>query len=663
MCGITGFMVPIFDTSSNLRDVLTRMTNRLSHRGPDDSGVWLDEAAGIGLGHRRLSILDLSPEGRQPMASHCGRFIITYNGEVYNFIEIRRELESKGHHFRGRSDTEVVLEAIAQWGVHSAVRRFVGMFAFAVWDCRERILYLVRDRLGIKPLYYGWLGKSFLFGSELKAIKVHPSFRAEINRDVLALYLRYNYVPAPYSIYTGIGKLMPGCVLTLRADGGPGDLKVEPYWSARQVSENGVKSLFDCPEQEIVDALDLLLREAVRLRLVADVPLGAFLSGGVDSSAVVALMQAQSSRPVKTFTIGFHEFDYNEAGYAREVARHLGTEHTELYLTSKEVMAVLPRLPELYDEPFSDSSQIPTFLVSELARRQVKVILSGDGGDELFGGYNRYLWGRRIWGKIGWIPPGLRRFCAKLLLDQSPLLWNRVFEFLKPALPQKLVFALPGEKIHKFADVLPAESPEVMYHNLISFWKRPEELIDGANEPETVFTAPLTWPDLPDPISRMMFFDLVSYLPDDILTKVDRASMGVALETRAPLLDHRVVEFSWKLPLEAKIRNGQGKWLLRQVLSRYVPDELIERPKMGFSIPIDRWLRGPLRDWAESLLSSGRLKSEGYFRPGPIRKLWLEHLRGEKNAQNYLWAILMFQGWLEEASDPDNYKNMETGVG
>jgi asparagine synthase (glutamine-hydrolysing) len=626
------------------------MGRTLQHRGPDDSGVWSDAEAGVGLAHRRLSIVDLSAAGHQPMSSPDRRFTLSYNGEIYNFAALRQELEARGHGFQGHSDTEVMLAAFAEWGVEAAVKRFVGMFAFAVWDARERVLHLCRDRVGEKPLYYGWAGKAFVFGSELKALRAHPAWRGEIDRDALALLLRYNYIPAPYSIYKGVFKLLPGTILTVSADALERRELPAPhaYWSAREVAEAGMRDPFAGDADEATAVLEQLLREAIAGQMVADVPLGAFLSGGIDSSLVVALMQAQSGRPVKTFTIGFHEAAYNEAEFAKAVAGHLGTEHTELYVTPKEALAVIPRLPALYDEPFADSSQIPTFLVSQLTRRSVTVSLSGDGGDELFGGYNRYFWGRRIWDKIGWMPRGLRRSAARGIVSVSPAAWDATFHGLGPLLPGKFKQTIPGDRMHKLAEVLGVEHPEAMYRSLVSMWKTPTELVPGASEPPTELSSENEWPALPDFVERMMYLDLMTYLPDDILVKVDRAAMGVSLETRVPYLDHRVVEFAWRLPLALKIRGGKGKWLLRQILYKYVPPELIERPKTGFGIPIDSWLRGPLRAWAEELLDEGRLKREGFFDPRPIRQKWAEHLSGNRNWQYYLWGVLMFQAWLEE---------------
>jgi len=630
----------------DFQPVIKRMTDMLVHRGPDDSGAWVDTNSGIALGFRRLSILDLSPAGHQPMFSADGRYAIVFNGEIYNFAELRTELSALGHGFRGHSDTEMMLAAVCQWGLVPAVRRFNGMFAIALWDRQERQLHLVRDRLGIKPLYYGRAGQTFLFGSELKALRAHPAFRDEIDRNALALYLRHNAIPAPYTIYTNICKLLPGTILTLSGDQLHQIPVPAPYWSAREVAEAGVARPFTGSDREAVRELDERLRLSVRERMVADVPLGAFLSGGVDSSTIVALMQAQSSRPVKTFTIGFQESGYNEAEYAREVARHLGTDHTELYVTPEQARAVIPRLPALYDEPFADSSQIPTFLISELARRHVTVSLSGDGGDELFGGYNRYSWAKKIWRTVGWIPASLRSHAAAALLRIPPASWDAALS--GRFIPSRWRISEAGEKIRKIAESLPADSPESIYLDLVSHWKEPASIVRGAAEPPTLLTSRESWACLPDYTAWMMYMDLVTYLPDDILVKVDRASMGVSLEARVPYLDdHRVLEFAWRLPLRMKMRNAQGKWLLRQVLYQYVPRQMIERPKKGFSVPIDAWLKGPLRGWAESLLGERRLKDEGFFNPKPIRQKWQEHLTGKHNWQYHLWDILMFQAWHE----------------
>lgn len=646
MCGISGFWNTSIEFSADkLQAIAQQMSDTMLHRGPDSGGIWVDEAAGIALGHRRLAIVDLSPEGHQPMLSANGRYAIVFNGEIYNFLELREQLTKHGHTFRGHSDTEIMLAGFCQWGVKPAIERFNGMFAFALWDRQERLLHLGCDRFGEKPLYYGWMGQTFIFASELKALKVHPNFSAQINRDALALFVRHSCVPAPYSIYQGIYKLPPATLLTWNGtDTHPAPVA---YWSAKEAAEFGVANPFTGSEQEAIDQMEALLRDAVGIRMMADVPLGAFLSGGIDSSLVVALMQVQNSQPVKTFSIGFYEDAYNEAQYAKAVAQHLKTDHTEFYVTPAEALAVIPKLPSLYDEPFSDHSQVPTFLVSQLARKHVTVSLSGDGGDEVFGGYNRYFWGSNIWQKVGWMPKTLRQMSATALTNVSPQTWDRVFGKFMTLLPAKYQESSAGFKLHKLAEVLAVSDPEAMYMGLVSQWKEPDALVIGGSEPPTVLTDRQRWAKVPSFTESMMYLDTVTYLPDDILVKVDRATMGVSLEGRIPFLDHRVVELAWRLPLSMKVRNNQGKWLLRQILDKYVPRHLIDRPKSGFGIPIDNWLRDPLRDWAEALLDEKRLQTEGFFNPQPIRQKWTEHLAGDRDWQYSLWAVLMFEAWLE----------------
>jgi asparagine synthase (glutamine-hydrolysing) len=643
MCGITGFFSPHHSPAT---EICRRMADQLKHRGPDDMGVWQDPQAGIALGHTRLSIQDVSPHGHQPMASPSGRYTLTYNGEIYNFLELQKDLQQVGAVFRGHSDTEVLLTAIEAWGLEPTLTRLTGMFAFAIWDRSERVLTLARDRMGEKPLYYGWQGKSFLFASELKALTAHPDWEGEIDRDALALYMRYHYIPAPHSIYKGIFKLLPGNFLQI-SPGSSTHSSPKTYWDVKGAAEQGVRHPFDGDDHQAINALDGLLRKTIRGQMVSDVPLGAFLSGGIDSSTVVALMQAESNRQVKTFTIGFHEGEFNEAEQAKAVARHLGTEHTELYVTPKQSLEVIPRLPQLYDEPFSDPSQIPTFLVSEMTRREVTVALSGDGGDEQFGGYNRYFLGRSLWNKMRRVPLAMRRAAAVGMNTLSARQWNRLLAVLGPILPEKFLRRMPDDKLFKLASALTAKSPDEMYCNLVTSWNHPHEVVLGGKEPRTLVSDPTHWPDLKDFVQRMQFLDSISYLPDDILVKVDRAAMGVSLETRIPFLDHRVVEFAWRLPMSMKIRNGQGKWLLRQLLYRYVPSSLVDRPKMGFGVPIDHWLRHELRDWAEDLLSENRLNREGFFNAKLVQQKWQEHLSGKRNWQYQLWDVLMFQAWLE----------------
>ncbi len=566
-----------------------------------------------------------------------------YNGEIYNHLDLRKELEADdgGFDWRGHSDTETLLAALAHWGVRGALERVNGMFAFALWDKAERILFLARDRMGEKPLYYGRSGDAFLFGSELKALAAHPDWRNKIDRDALALYLRHNYVPAPWSIYQGIAKLKPAHFVVIH-NGGLEFGEPQCYWDLGTVAEQGVANATGRAD-ELVNELDGLLRDSIGRRMAADVPLGAFLSGGYDSTTVAALMQAQSEQPIQTFTIGFHEEGYNEAVHARAVAEHLGTDHTELYITYEQAMAVIPKLPAIYDEPFSDSSQIPTYLVSELASKQVTVSLSGDGGDELFYGYDRYFKAEQIWGKLTCLPLPLRKLAA-VVLARAP---GNGLESVMQLLPRKFQVNHLADRLPKLAEILGHQSGEALYREMVSHAKNPARLVLGATEPETILSCPDRLPSLPGLRERMMYLDMMTYLPDDILTKVDRASMAVSLEARVPLLDHRLVEFAWRVPFEYKYRDGQGKWLLRQVLYRYVPRELMDRPKMGFGVPIEQWLRGPLREWADELLDESRLRNEGFFDPEPICKMWREHVTGERRWHYYLWDILMFQAWLE----------------
>jgi asparagine synthase (glutamine-hydrolysing) len=658
MCGLAGFLYFHNNFRADVFEpILNRMAKTIESRGPDAQGFWFDLNAGVGLAHRRLAIVDLTPAGAQPMVSASGRFVLAFNGEIYNHLDLRGEINHFGasplattnQQWQGHSDTESLLAGFEAWGIEETIKKCVGMFAFALWDTHSNTLTLGRDRLGEKPIYFGWQGDGasavFLFGSELKAIKQHPSFTAEIDRDALCLLMRHNYIPAPYSIYKGISKLEPGCLLTVTA--AMGLPVITRYWSAAEVAQAGVATPFAGTPTQAVNVLENLLKSAVQQQMMADVPLGAFLSGGIDSSTVVALMQAQSGSPVKTFTIGFNEESYNEAVQAKAVAQHLGTNHTELYVTAQQALDVIPRLPQLYCEPFADSSQVPTFLVSQLARQQVTVSLSGDAGDELFGGYNRYVLTDKLWRRLSTVPVAGRRMAAKGIRAVSPSTWNTLCKPLQTMLPQSLQQANWGDKLHKAAGVLASPSVDQLYLGLVSQWDNPASLVIGGTEPPTQLTA--NGPNLQglDDIQRMMLLDTVSYLPDDILVKVDRAAMGVSLEGRVPFLDHRLVEFAWQLPQNLKLRDGVGKWILREVLYRHVPKALIERPKMGFGVPIGDWLRGPLRDWAEVLLDEVRLKKEGYFHAAPIRQKWEEHLSGKHNWQHHLWTVLMFQAWLE----------------
>lgn len=650
MCGLAGFFNPRSD--GDLSAQVLRMADAIVHRGPDDGGVWVDEQVGMALGHCRLSILDLSPAGHQPMASACGRYVIAFNGEIYNHLDLRKQLEQQqsAPEWRGHADTETLLACFVAWGIERTLQATVGMFAIALWDREKHTLTLARDRLGEKPLYYGWQNGVLMFASELKALKVHPSFRGEIDRNSIALMMRHNYIPAPYSIYQGINKLLPGHYLSLPFDrtGLTSGIVSVPYWKFNDVVEAGLASPFAGSDAEAIDALEVQLKSSIKAQMLADVPLGAFLSGGIDSSTIVALMQAQSSQPVRTFTIGFHEEGYNEAVHAKAVAKHLGTEHTELYVRPEEALAVIPKLPSMYCEPFSDSSQIPTFLVSQLARQHVTVSLSGDAGDELFGGYGRYRQSVKIWGKMKYLPSSLRKNIADLLRVIPPALFDSVFNSLAPLLPTSLRFAKPADKVLKLAEILALPGMESFYRELVSHSKNPASLVVGAQEPSTLLSDAAAWPNVDSFEHWMMAMDAQTYLPDDILVKVDRAAMANSLETRVPMLDHRVVELAWRMPLHLKMRGTEGKWLLRQVLYRHVPNALIDRPKMGFGIPLDGWLRGPLREWADALLNESRLRQEGYFRSEPIRQMWAEHLSGQRNWQHYLWDVLMFQAWLEQ---------------
>jgi asparagine synthase (glutamine-hydrolysing) len=657
MCGIAGYLCaePDFSADGGAA-VLRRMGRAIAYRGPDDEGVWADAPTGIGLVQRRLAIIDLSPAGHQPMNSHSGRYVIVFNGEIYNYAALRKQLEARGPIvWRGHSDTEVLLAGFEAWGIVPMLEKCIGMFAFALWDRETRVLTLGRDRLGEKPLYYGWLGHSFLFGSELKALRAHPAFKADVNRDAVALLVRYNYIPAPYSIYDGIAKLTPGCTLTVSAT--RRDATPQPYWSARAVVQAGRTNPFTGTEAEAVSQLESLLTDAVRQQMVADVPLGAFLSGGVDSSTIVALMQAHSTQPIRTFSIGFEEDKYDEAQHAKAVARHLGTNHTEMYVSARDALAVIPSLPSMYDEPFADSSQIPTHLVSRIAKQHVTVSLSGDAGDELFCGYNRYMFGDRLWQRIVKMPLALRRGLATAVKRVSPRTLDSMIRPVQRFLPGRHRHTDWGNKIHKGADVLGYRSSAELYHRLVSHWENPTALVLGSSEPHTALTRQASAPAGLTDVEQMMATDLISYLPDDILCKVDRAAMSVSLESRVPLLDHRVVEFAWRLPQNHKLRDGVSKWVLRQVLYKHVPPALIDRPKMGFGVPIDHWLRGPLKDWAAALLDESRLRRESYFDPRPIRRIWEEHLSGQRDWQYHLWDILTFQAWLEaNGQEPSSVK-------
>jgi asparagine synthase (glutamine-hydrolysing) len=647
MCGLVGFLGGGVTGAEGAATLLERMAGEIKHRGPNDSGHWYDSVRNIGLGHRRLSIVDLSVAGHQPMESNDGRFVVVYNGEIYNHLELRRELEQKhAVRWRGHSDTETLLRGFEEWGIRGTIERAVGMFAIAVWDRLAGNLTLIRDRLGEKPLYFGWQGHGknavFLFGSELKALRAHPAFNASVNRDALYLLIRQGFIEAPHSIYEGISKVGAGCMVTVSPE--RREPQVSKYWSTAKVALDGVAAPFEGTDVDAVDQLEAVLKGAVGQQMVADVPLGAFLSGGVDSSVIVALMQAQSSVPVKTFTIGFSNEDYNEALHARAVAKHLGTEHTELYLHPQQVLDLVPKLPVIYDEPFADSSQIPTFLVSELARQHVTVSLSGDAGDELFCGYSRYKITQDLWRKIGVLPAGARKAISQGVTLLSPQAWNKIGHVI----PGAHGIAGLGDRLYKGRELLVSESVDELYDKVLSPWGDPSTLLVSGSAPRTFGASDARELHGLDPSQRMMVRDTLTYLPGDILAKVDRAAMAASLETRVPMLDHRVVEFAWRLPQSLKVRDGQTKWALRQVLYRHVPRALIERPKKGFAVPIAEWLRGPLRDWAEALLDEARLSDEGFFVAAAVRRKWSEHLSGQRNWQQQLWGVLMFQAWLEQ---------------
>ena len=615
------------------------MARLVESRGPDDAGEWADPDAGIALGHRRLSIVDLSPRGRQPMVSAGGTLVIAYNGEIYNFRELRAEFEASGASFRGDSDTEVLLEACAAWGIERALGRCIGMFAFALWDRASRRLHLARDRLGIKPLYWARTARGLLFASQPKCFSMHPDWRPAVDRASFSEYLRHGYVNAPRCIYREAYQVRPGHILTFDPRG---EVHEHCYWDVGAVARDGLRRRrTQVDDEEAVEALDALLRDAVGRRMVADVPLGAFLSGGIDSSTVVALMQAQSSRPVRTFSIGFGEKRFDEAVHAGAVARHLGTDHTELYVEPDHAIDLIPSLAERYDEPFGDSSQLPTLLVSELARRHVMVALSGDGGDELFGGYNRHAQARTLRRVYAASPRWARKAVAGVLTSLRPGAWDR----LSAVLPARRRPRLFGDKLHMLAEVMSLERFDEVYPRLVSHWRLDAELVPGEGrgagrlEPDGLVAR------LGDEVEWMQLLDLCTYLPGDILTKVDRASMAHSLEARVPLLDHRVVEHAWCLPVDRKIRAGETKWILRRVLERYVPRTLFERPKMGFAVPIDRWLRGSLRDWAAELLDPGALAEDELFNVELVRRRWEEHQAGGRNWQYSLWIVLMGQAW------------------
>lgn len=673
MCGVAGFLISNINSMGQLEEIVTNMVLNIAHRGPDDAGAWAE--MGVALGHRRLSVIDLSEAGHQPMESGSGRFVIAFNGEIYNHMELRAQLEKISglkKSWIGHSDTETLIAGFEAWGVEVTLKRSVGMFAFALWDRKNKELTLARDRFGEKPMFYGWSGSgtnsAFVFGSELKAIRAYPGFDNQVSREALSLYMRFNYVPAPHSIYTNIFKLEPGCMLTIASGTTPtinallrppfniGQMAITRWWSLASAVQYGAGNQIT-EEAEVLNALEHRLGEAVRLQSLSDVPIGAFLSGGVDSSTIVALMQQQTMHQVKTFTVGFEEAEFDESPNARAVAKHLGTDHTELFVTANEAQDVIPKLPYFYDEPFADSSQIPTYLVCKAASHKVTVALSGDAGDELFGGYNRYFWGPRIWSRLAWLPFPARQLLGRLICNIPIPSLDSLGRAVNAFIPSNQGILRTGDKAHKLGLRLSSvRNMDDLYLSLVSEWQDPDQVVKGVvprtfvekNAARSFLDIPL--PDLgtEEHQLRMMYLDSMTYLPDDILCKVDRAAMATSLETRVPFLDHRVVELAWQIPLHMKIRGNESKWALRQVLHKYVPRELIDRPKAGFGIPVGQWLRGPLKDWAESLLAESRLETEGYFYPSLIRQKWAEHLSGLRDHTGSLWTVLMFQAWLEE---------------
>jgi asparagine synthase (glutamine-hydrolysing) len=638
MCGLAGFYSRESCDPASGRILLERMGQAILHRGPDQGGEWIDGGAGIGLASRRLAIIDLSAAGDQPMQSASGRFVLSYNGETYNHCDLREELEQSGKapNWRGTSDTETLLAGFEAWGVAPTLQRSVGMFGLALWDRLERKLYLARDRVGEKPIYYGWQGRGrvFLFGSELKAMACHPAFEGEVDRESLAHYMQDAYIAGPRSIYRNIFKLQPGCILAVGETGEP---QVESYWSAAAVIERGLSDPFRLGEEDAVDELERLFSQSISGQRLADVPLGAFLSGGLDSSTVVAFLQRNSTRPVQTFTAGSADPRYDEAPFARKIADYLGTDHHEITISGEDTLAVVPKLSSIYDEPFADSSQIPAYLISQLARTQVTVSLTGDGGDELFAGYDKYHRTERIWSHIRNVPRPLRSATGALLGAVPADLWNGIGKLAKIEQQHSTL----GDKVKKGAKLLGSRSPTDIGRGFSERWGGQSVVIGAKKSAADVQATRL------GPAEAVMAMHLQEYLPDDLLVKVDRAAMAVSLETRAPFLDHRIVEFAWRLPLHLKLRGQSTKWILKQMLARHVPQELFDRPKRGFSVPVDEWLRGPLRGWAEELLSPSRLREDGYFRPDAIRRSWEAHLSGRSNRQAQLWAVLMFQGWLD----------------
>ena len=644
MCGLAGYFASRTETAAAHQVAVGRMIGPITHRGPDDSGTWVDAECGVALGFRRLAIIDLSARGHQPMPSASGRFMMVFNGEVYNFGDLRRELEGSGAVFLGHSDSEVMLAAFEQWGVEPALKRFVGMFAIALWDRQDRVLHLARDRFGKKPLFVYAAPGIISFGSELKSLVAGPRFDGTVDHDAVAAYLRYMYVPAPQTIYRHVQKLMPGHLVSIKSP----DLTIPEstaFWSAEDVARHGVANPFQGTDEEGVAELERVLSDAARIRMVADVPLGAFLSGGIDSSTVVALMQAGSTRPIRTFSVGFDEPEFDEASDAARVAAHLGTDHSTIRLTGDDALSLVPSLPEWFDEPLADPSQLPTYLICREARREVTVAISGDGGDELFGGYNRYRFGESVIGPASRTPRVLRGLAAGAISAFPAATWDRWHQRARGLLPHSARQRLPGEKLHKLSQLLRENSPAGMYRSLMSAVQQPETLVLAARARTGVLERILSDQGPFSLLDRMMLADQLGYLTDDLLAKVDRVSMAVSLEVRVPLLDHRVAEFAWSLPRRFKIRDGETKWALRQILYRHVPRALVERPKMGFSVPIDRWLRGPLREWAEDLVSDDSLRGSGLLDPTATRAVWRDFLGGSGASGLAVWTVVNLLAW------------------
>lgn len=651
MCGIAGFYSNIDLSKQDPRVVALDMARQLKHRGPDDEGVWVDPKLGLALAHRRLSIVDLTAAGHQPMVSPCGRFVMVFNGEIYNHEAIRQEIEVglKGSYsWLSRSDTETLLVAISIWGFRETLCKAIGMFSIAVWDRDDEALYLARDRFGEKPLYLGFHGGVFLFASELKAIRAYPGFQGQVDRDALSMYLDRGMIPAPYSIYQGISKLLPGTFIRLSKSDIQDQYLPEPsqYWSLSEVALHGQSNQFQGGLRELVDELERLLTQSVASQMMADVPVGAFLSGGIDSSIIVALMQQQSIRPINTFTIGFPELEFDESSYARSIAKHLGTEHLELFVTSKELEDVIPGLPRIYDEPFADASQIPTYLIAKMASAHVKVCLTGDGGDELFGGYNRYINGPNLWGRLELLPYPIRKILSNMIKSTPAYLLGEVFSKVGN-------FKMLNHKMAKISELLLVKDIDEIYASLVnqSGWSAgvvlgTSDVIASKNQLNIA---------LKDIEHKMMFMDAATYLSDDLLVKLDRAAMTSSLETRAPMLDVRLVEFAWALPITAKIRDGRGKLVMRQLLDRHIPNLLINRPKAGFSVPLGLWLRGPLKEWADHLLDPQLLKNQNFFDVDEVSDKWKQHLSNKRDWSNQLWSVLMFQAWLMEEGNGGVY--------